>query len=89
MKTWKSKLFGDNRFNFYSWICAGLFVIGVSLWCAIRAVSAGALEAPESLLLLAIYFILLGRFGLALQSYHARVAERLDSEERKKDDDAT
>jgi len=88
MKTWKSKLFGDNRFNFYGWICGGLFVIGVSLGLVLWSLSAGALRSPECLLLLAIYFILLGHLGIALQNYHARVAERIESEEKRKDDNA-
>ena len=87
MKTWKSKLFGDNRMNFYGWIGGALFLIGASLWAVLRALRAGALHSPECLLLLAIYFILLGHLGLGLQNYSARVAKHLESEE-KKDDNA-
>ena len=80
MANWKSKLFGDNRFNFYGWIAAGLFIVGVSVWFVIRAIQAGAFRSPVSLLLGAIYFVLLGHFGLALQSYHARAAKHLESQ---------
>jgi hypothetical protein len=90
MKTWKSKLFGDNRLNFYGWIGGGLFVIGISLCLVLWALRAGALQSPECLLLLAIYFILLGHLGLALQNYHARVAKSIEAEDemKKNDDDA-
>lgn len=84
MKTWKSKLFGDNRMNFYGWIAGGVLVIGVSLLFVLWALLAGALRSPECLLLLAIYFILLGHLGLALQNYHARVARSIEAEEEKK-----
>lgn len=83
---WKTKLFGDNRLNFYGWIFAGLFVIGVSLWCVILALRAGATRSPTCLLLLAIYLLLLAILGLTLQNYHSRVACVLDSEGAKKDD---
>ena len=88
MKTWKSKLFGDNRMNLYGWITAGLLTNGVSLWFLLWALSAGALQSPECLLLVAIYFIVCGHFCLALQSYCARVVERIESEKKKDDDDA-
>jgi len=84
MKTSKSKLFGENRFNFYGWICGGLVVISACLWLVIRALRAGALRPPESLLLLAIYFVMLSHLGLALQSYHARVVQRIESERSKR-----
>jgi hypothetical protein len=86
MASWKSKLFGDNRLNFYGWIAGGLLLIGVSLWFVIRAIHEGAFRSPVSLLLGAIYFVLLGHFGLVLQTYHSRVAKHLDSEETKDDD---
>jgi uncharacterized membrane protein len=85
MKTWKSKVFGDNRQNFYGWIFGGLIIIGVSLWLVWRALDAGALQSAECLLLLAIYFLLVGHLALALQNYHARVAERIESEDKKHD----
>ena len=83
MTTWKSKLFGDNRFNFYGWIGAGLFVIGISIWAVLLAIDAGALKSPSCLLLGAIYFIVLGHFGVTLQSYCARVAKNIEAEDAK------
>lgn len=71
--------------NFYSWIFAGVFVVGASLWLVVKALFAGAVKSPECLLLLAIYFILLGHLGLALQNYHSRVAEKIESDEDNKD----
>ena len=74
--------------NFYGWIAGGLCVIGSSLWLVLRALREGALHSPECLLLLAIYLILLGHLGLALQNYHARVAKSIESERTESDDDA-
>jgi hypothetical protein len=86
MKNWKSRLFGDTKVNFYGWLVAGLVVIGASAWLVIRALGAGALESPEGLVLLAIYLAILGNFCLALQSYHARVAQKLDADKDKPDE---
>ncbi len=86
---WKSKLFGDNQFNFYGWIISGIFVLGGSFWFVIIALRAGASRYPSNLLLLAIYFILAGHFGLALQNYIARVASALDAKRRRDDDPPT
>ena len=84
MTTWKSKLFGDNRFNFYGWIGTGLLVIGISIFLVVMAIHAGAIHSPSCLLLGAIYFILLGHFGVALQNYHARVAKNIEAADEKK-----
>jgi hypothetical protein len=81
MKTWRTKMLGDNRMNFYGWCVAGLLVMGVSAWCVIRAVRAGATGTPGGWLLMAIYFVLLGQFGIAIHNYTARVAEKLDAED--------
>jgi hypothetical protein len=85
MTTWKSKLFGDNRFNFYGWIVAGLLLICISVCTVIMAIRAGALHSPSCLLLGAIYFIVLGHFCIMLQNYHARVAKNIEAEDAKKD----
>ena len=84
MKTWKSKLFGDTRLNFYGWIGTGLLVMGVSLCCLVKAIHAGADSSPTCLLLGAIYFIALGHFGIALQNYCARVAKNIEAEDAAK-----
>jgi hypothetical protein len=83
MITWKSKLFGDNRMNFFGWIGAGFLLMGVSLWFVARAIRSGATSSPTSLLLVAIYYLVLGHFGIALQSYCARVAKSLEAEDSK------
>jgi len=82
MKNWKSRLFGDTPLNFYGWLGAGLLAIGASLWLVIRALRTGALDSPVSLLLLAIYFVLVAHLGLALQSYHGRLGHKLDARGR-------
>jgi hypothetical protein len=88
MKTWKSKLFGDNRLNFYGWIFAALFCISISVWALIKAFEKGAVRSPVALMLVAIYLIVLGHFGLALQNYCSRVAERIESDDGKQDHEA-
>ena len=83
MATWMTKLFGDNRLNFYGWIIAGLIVAGVSMLLVVAAILTGAFRSPEGMLLVAIYFVLLGLFSIALQNYCARAAgaiERRDAE---------
>ena len=84
MKKWKTKLLGDNRMNFYGWCVVGLLVMGASFWYVIRAVRAGASSTPEGLLLIAIYFVLLGHFGIGLHNYTARVAAKLDADDEQK-----
>ena len=83
---WKTKLFGDTRTNFYGWLATGLLVIGASLWFLLAAFRAGASRSPTGLLLIAIYLVLLGHFGIALQTYHSRVAKSLDAEGRRADE---
>jgi hypothetical protein len=87
MKTWKSKLFGDNRMNFYGWIFTGLLIIGGSVLFVIRAIDLGALRSPGDLLLIAIYFLLVGILCVALQNYCARVAKAIEAEDTKKKDE--
>ena len=82
MKKWKTKLLGDNHMNFYGWCVVGLLVMGASFWYVIRAIRAGASSTPEGLLLTAIYFVLLGQFGIGLQKYAARVAVKLDADDK-------
>jgi len=87
--TWKSKLFGDNRLNFYGWIVAGLVVFGISIAATVIALNADdakALRSPVCLLLVAIYFVLLGHFGIALQNYCSRVAKNIELEDKKRDE---
>ena len=85
MKNWKSKLFGDNRMNFYGWICTGLLLIGLSAWLVFRALKLDALRSSSAVLLIAICLVLLGLFGLALQNYCARVAKAVEDEDAKKE----
>jgi hypothetical protein len=82
MVTWKTKLLGDNRFNFYRWIVQGALIIAFSLWIAINAISEAAFHSPTSSLLGAIYFVLLGQFGLALEAYCGRLGKHLDAENK-------
>lgn len=74
MKTWKSKLFGDNNLNFYGWIVTGVIVCAGSLFVAVTAL----LRNNTTMMMLALYLVLIGIFCLQLQSYHSRVAEKID-----------
>ena len=78
-QTWKTKLFGDNRGSFYLAIVVGLLVCGASLWYVIRAINLNAGRSPIGLLLIAIFFVLFGHFGLAWSIHCARLAKILDS----------
>jgi len=76
MKSWKSKLFGDNNLNFYGWIITGLIVCAGSFFVAITAL----LLDNTNMMLLALYLVLIGIFCLQLQNYHSRVAEKIDQQ---------
>jgi hypothetical protein len=84
MSNWKSKMFGDNRINFYGWIGSGCAVVGGSLWAVSKAINLGALQSPTCLLLGAIYFVAIGQFCLGLQNYCSRVAKNIEAEDAKK-----
>lgn len=75
MKTWKSKLFGDNTMNFYGWLVTGIIVCTGSLFFVI----VGLITKDTILMLLALYFVLIGMFGLQLQNYLSRVADKIES----------
>ncbi len=79
---WTSRLLGDNRMNLYGWIAAGLIVFVASVRVVVRAMgtTTGASPTAEAALLLAIYFVLIGLFGLLLQSYCARVAKGIEQD---------
>lgn len=86
MSKWRTKLFGDTRCNFYGWIAGGLLVIGLSTWCVFHAVKAGAFLTPLVLMLVAIWVLVLGQFGLMLQNYCSRLAEKLDADDTNRSD---
>ena len=87
MKNWKTKLFGDNSMNFYGWLVAGLLVIGGSTYFAKRALDAEQYLSSQGAMLIAIWLVLFGHFGVALHNYLARVAEKLDAPKSDKKDD--
>ena len=76
MKSWKSKLFGDNKLNFYGWIITGLLICAGSLFVAITALT----QQDTIMMLLALYLVLIGMFCLQLQNYHSRVAGKIDTQ---------
>ena len=79
MKNWKTKLLGDNTFNFYGWLFGGLFIIGGSGYFLKRGLDAEKYLSAQDAYLIAIYFVLLGCFGVLLHNYLARVAEKLEA----------
>jgi hypothetical protein len=83
MRTWKSQVFGYSRLNFYGWMVASVLVNGGSVLAILRAVQIGALRSPSSLMLLGIYFVLLGQFNMAHQTYCARVTRSIEREDAK------
>ncbi len=78
MKHWKTKLFGDNAFNFYGWNFAGLLVLAGSARYVLSAARTESAQAMQRDLLIGIYIVLLGCFGLLLQNYLARLAVKLE-----------
>ncbi|MEM7148133.1 MAG: hypothetical protein AAF591_23725, partial [Verrucomicrobiota bacterium] len=62
----------------------GGLVIATSLVAVVAAIIKGALETPTDLLLLAIFLVVVGQFGVTIQCYCARVAETIDREEERK-----
>ena len=81
MSTWKTRLFGDNLMNFWGWIVVGPMTLALSLIFVLMAMTKGGATSTD-LLLLAIYFVLVGHFCLALTNYCARVSEKLDGKAR-------
>ena len=83
---WKTKLFGDNRFNFYGWIAAGLILTGFSVWLVLQAIRLGVNRSPTAMMLLAVYLILLGHFWLALQNYCARLGKAIETDDQQSEE---
>lgn len=83
MKKWKSKLFGDNSFNFYGWIFAGILIVGLSLWYFVQSFQTNSRPSPEFFVLGGIYLMLIAHFCLNLHNYLARVAQVLEEQEDK------
>lgn len=78
MKNWKTKLFGDNAFNFYGWNLAAVFVLVGSARYVLAGAHAESAQAMQRDMLLGIYILVLGCFGLLLQNYLARLAVKLE-----------
>jgi hypothetical protein len=78
------KLFGVNRMNFWGWVCAGLLVIGCCLFFFARAYAEflkGGVSLTIVFLLAGIGVLLLGQFGLALQTYGSLLTEKLERQQ--------
>ena len=89
MKNWKTKLFGDSRINFYGWLCAGLFLFLVSIGVVLLSAKLSDTRYGVLCLLIAIWMLVAGIFGIALQNYLARVAKNIEDEDKRKETDHT
>ena len=78
MKNWKTKFFGDNAFNFYGCNFAAVLILVGSARYVLAAARAESAVVMQRDLLIAIYIVLLGCFGLLLQNYLARLAVKLE-----------
>jgi len=80
------KWFGVNKFNFWFWVVSGLLItvlaVGLMIYSAtlLRLSIAGAQYA----ILVAIAVVLMGQFALALQKYHAKLAEKIEQQNKNK-----
>lgn len=84
MKNWKTKFFGDNTFTFCGWIVVGLATLGGSLWTMLLVLRTSSKLSEQLLPLMPIWILLLAIFGLSWQNYLARVAEKLEVQEKEK-----
>jgi len=78
------KIFGVNRMNLWGWVCAGLLVMGgagVFFLCAYGAYLSGDANATLIWLLSGVALLLLGQFGVALQTYCSLLAEKLERQQ--------
>jgi predicted MFS family arabinose efflux permease len=82
MITWKTKLFGDNRMNFYGWIVAGLLIVFSSFVLFVLAFFQK--DEAQTIVLAAIWVVVGGHFCLALQNYLARVAKAIETDDEQK-----
>ncbi|OYW21570.1 MAG: hypothetical protein B7Z55_05660 [Planctomycetales bacterium 12-60-4] len=73
MNYWIRLLGGDSRFNLWGWTAVGYGMLCVSGLLVVIGIVDSSDEERLVLLLLAIYVVLLGHFGLALTNYCARL----------------
>jgi hypothetical protein len=78
------KLFGVNRMNLWGWCAVGLLVIigaVVLFTVGVLVLLAGDTSKAGVLILLGIGLLLLGHFGVAMQTYCALLAEKLEKQQ--------
>ena len=85
MRKWEMQLFGDSRLNLYGWVGTIILVVVASLALVVWAINLGAIKSPIGVLLIAIYLVLVGTFGVVAQNYCARVVHKLKAEENQDD----
>ena len=72
--------------NFYGWLFTGLLTFGGSAYFVFGALHAAKSISTQEALLLGIYFIFVGHFGVILHNYLARVAAKLDAQDPEQHD---
>ena len=80
------KIFGINKLNFWGWIVTGMVFLTVSM--GLLVFSVGLIKTNIALaqycVLAAIFLLLFGQFGLSLQKYHAKLAEKIERQNKDK-----
>ncbi len=80
------KMFGINRFNFWGWAVTGM--VFLFLIAGLLVFSLGALKKnialAQYLALVAIAVALFGQFTLSLQEYSAKLAEKIERQNKDK-----
>jgi hypothetical protein len=78
------KVFGINRTNLWGWVCAGLLVMGgagVFFLLGYGAFLNRDVDSTLIWLLSGVALLLLGQFGIALQTYCSLLAEKLERQQ--------
>ena len=80
------KMFGINKVNFWGWFIAEMMLLGVAVIFLIYSydlVKQNILKAQYSVLV-SIALLLMGQFALSLQKYHAKLAEKIERQNKNK-----
>lgn len=80
------KVFGINKLNFWGWIVTGIAIL--TLAAGLLVFSLGLIKTNISLaqycVLAAIAVLLFGQFALSLQNYHAKLAKKIEQQNKDK-----
>jgi hypothetical protein len=73
----KLKVFGPNTSNFYGWVFTGMIVIAFAIYQLILVGQSSNVLSALNHGFTAIITLLIGIFGLLLQSYHSELSQHL------------